>query len=248
MSENSAQKLNTLADALYPIFLDRLKNEGHLAPQNAKHLTNKNSIFLPEIDYIVYATRLRGELRTARYTMGQGLTQNARVSDAPYYAVHAFGGSEAPGYEHTLKEAVLIPSAALKRDVSTQYQVHHNLDYRLHAGSKTFYIKGVMDGMNNDPVKANANCYGVDMRVPITPKVIYNTRQHWHNQSQYEKDMRIVTEDTMMQLLDKLESGDLVPNAIPWALEVLASGRSVKDDASFTPELLDWLTPYKIGL
>jgi hypothetical protein len=60
--------------------------------------------------------------------------------------------------------------------------------------------------------------------------------------------MRIVTEDTMMQLLNRLESGDLVPNAIPWALEVLASGRSVKDDASFTPELLDWLTPYKIGL
>lgn len=252
MNPEHLKKLTALTDEIYPILLDRLKNEGHFAPAGSVKKQKNISlggVYYPEIDYIIHSTRMRGEFRKARYTAGTTLKMEPRDPSLPSYGLEVFGGSEAPGYEHTLRKHIIVPSAALHRDLSEPYGVLFKQDYRvIQNGSRTYYVKGVMDGKTNEPIKTNANCYVVDMLEPVTMNVIYNTRLQWEMMSDYEKGMRVVSEDTMMKVLDLLEAKELTPCAIPWKLEVLSNGRAVQDDDMDSLDGFDWVSPLKIGL
>ena len=231
----STELLESLEISLYPIFLARLQSEGHLSHISETKNTRKSSplypegVYLPEVDYMIYTLLQNGLLREGRYKGNSMSVVNARSGDIAYgYDVH--GGSEAFGYEHTLKRHVLLPSANLKIDLQV-YEIEYKNDYRTVAvgGSSAYYMRGVMDLKSGEVIKNSAAAYKFDLLAPLTPAILHNTRDQWKRMGDREKAMRIVSEDTMMRLLNAFESGTAKPGEIPWQIDTLSSGESMKD-------------------
>ena len=60
--------------------------------------------------------------------------------------------------------------------------------------------------------EANTDAYWTNIMVPM----IDATREYWHKYVPDDGGSRIVTKATMMEILDKFESGELKPGNIDW--------------------------------
>lgn len=242
----SPELLETLETSLYPIILSRLQSEGHISPISETKNTIRSSptlrlydegVYLPEVDYMIYALIQNGLLREGRYRGVSVSTVNAKAG-ALVYGLDVHGGSEALGYEHTLKHHVLLPSSNLKIDLQS-YEIEYKNDYRTVAvgGSASYYMRGVTDLKTGEAIKNSAASYKFDLLAPLTPAILHNTRDQWKRMSEREKALRIVSEETMMRLLSAFESGTAKPGEIPWQVEVLNTGESMKDFQKRTQDL-----------
>jgi hypothetical protein len=104
-------------------------------------------LYLPELDYLVYITRQRGEFLSTRYASENTLNMRnagiaARKGIVSYYGVEAHGG--AVNYVETVRHSIIIPSAALIEDVKNKYCIDHKQDFRA-EGASTMYLPCVMN-------------------------------------------------------------------------------------------------------
>jgi hypothetical protein len=104
-------------------------------------------LYLPELDYLVYITRQRGEFLSTRYASENTLNMRnagiaARKGIVSYYGVEAHGG--AVNYVETVRHSIIIPSAALIEDVKNKYCIDHKQDFRA-EGASTMYLPSIMN-------------------------------------------------------------------------------------------------------
>lgn len=231
----SPELLESLENSLYPIFLARLQSEGHISSIYETSKTRRSStiydegVYYPEIDYMLFTLRNNQMLREGRYKGNSVTSTNARTGE-DVYGLEVYGGSEAPGYEHTVKHHVILPSSNLRLDLQT-YEIEYKNDYRTVAagGASSHYLRGVTDLKTGEAIKNAAASYKFDLLAPLTPAVLHNTKDQWKRMSAREKAVRIVSEETMSRLLSAFESGTATPGAIPWQVDTLNSGESMKD-------------------
>jgi len=231
----SPELLESLEISLYPIFLARLQSEGHLSPIYETKNTRRSSslydegVYYPEIDYMLHTLRQNQSLREGRYKGNSVTTTNARAGSEAY-GLEVYGGSEAYGYEHTLKHHIILPSANIRLDMQN-YEIEYKNDYRTVAagGSSSHYMRGVTDLKTGEVIKNSSASYKFDLLAPLTPAILHNTRDQWKRMGAREKSVRIVSEETMMRLLDAFESGTAKPGEIPWQVDVLNTGEKMKD-------------------
>lgn len=179
------------------------------------------SLYLPELDYLVWVTRLRGEFRRGFYNVQGAMKLNAAnttnanssTTGAPDSMIY---GYEITGYQGKSHD-VIFPSAALFRDVSIQYGVEPKQDYRLNPRAQSFYMKGVMDAGNaNAPYKTNASCYTLNLLTPLSDAVLDATEQYWQDITPEEEAVRIISRADMLRLIAEFRDGIKTPANVPW--------------------------------
>lgn len=234
--DRNLQIAESLLPHLYPLILDRLKNDGLLVqdkPKRKVYKTYPSGVYFPELDYLRYVRTLLGEMRTGRYSLGNNIKTYSEAEYKDYtYAVLVEGGSHALGNAFT---DLVVPSATLRRDIGIPYEVDWRQAYN-NQGSESKYLRGVLDG-NMDitkevAIKNSAATYTFRLTDPITPDVIHNTRDQWQRMTPEEKSRRIVSEDTMMALLDAFESQRAMPFHISWEVHITESGESLEKIAT----------------
>lgn len=231
----SPEMIESLENSLYPIFLARLQSEGHISSIYETTKTRRSStiydegVYYPEVDYMLYSLINSQMLREGRYKGNSVTTTNARTG-TEVYGLEVHGGSEALGYEHTIKHHVILPSSNIRLDLQA-YEIEYKNDYRTVAvgGASSHYLRGITDLKTGDPIKNSAASYKFDLLAPLTPAIIHNTRDQWKRMGAREKAMRIVSEETMTRLLSAFEAGTVKPGAIPWQVDTLSTGESMKD-------------------
>lgn len=278
-------------DELYAHLLDRLQKDGYIIQKDGQngektpvvgeqndqkprpsrkkakaggHLPD--GIYLPEIDYLVYITRLRGEFFSARYSLDSGglKMKNAGIAakkgTMAYYGVEAHGGDV--NYYETLKHDIVIPSATLLADITEKYGVSFKQDFRI-TEAKTMYLPAIMNrNRGNSAVetsaRANQSAYTINwlrggnvgmgakdtgvhgVSIARFIKVIENTREHWYNyQTAYERSLRIMEEADFMHLLNTMEA---------WARDV-QDGQNTHDEESYEKigeGIMDWQSDWQV--
>jgi hypothetical protein len=106
-------------------------------------------LYLPELDYLVYITRQRGEFFTTRYQTNKPDTLDMKNGGravkkglVAYYGVEAHGGSV--NYVDTVRHSIIIPSTTLAEDIVNKYGMDYVQDFR-ESGAKTRYMPAVMN-------------------------------------------------------------------------------------------------------
>lgn len=242
------EKLRTLAKELmpflidilpeYPSFLDGLKNKKANPTGQAK--AKNGSIYLPELDYLVYYANTFNLFRVCGF--------------APTGAKHAYivpplpknpdglshpVGLYVAGGNHDERRHCVIPTPTLKESITLEYGMPYALDYRLTTESRTMYMKGVMDRAKGMAATKNLSVRVIDWSHPSTnpdPKhlqrVIDNTRAFWDTMPD-DGGRSIVTKETMMELLSEFENGFLTPGEVQWQIDSLKpwGGEPVPNEA-----------------
>ena len=178
------------------------------------------SLYLPELDYLIWVTRLRGEFRRGFYNVQGAMKLNAtRARPDPSTAGtpdSMIYGYEITGYQGKSHD-IVFPSTALFRDVSMQYGVEPKQDYRLNPRAQSFYMKGVMDAGNaNAPYKTNASCYTLNLLTPLSDAVLDATEQYWQDITPEEEAVRIISRADMLRLIAEFREGTKTPANVPW--------------------------------
>lgn len=273
----TSDDLRTLADELYPLLLELMqkdrqndqnpRQQGEQKPRPSKKKATRGGylpegIYLPEIDYLVYITRLRGEFFSTRYIADGRLNMKnasiaAKKGTMAYYGVEAHGGNV--NYSETLKHDIIIPSSALREDIYTKYEIDFKQDFRI-TEAKTVYLPAVMNrNRGNSTVetsaRANQSAYTINwlrggnvgmgakdtgvhgVSIARFIKVIENTREHWYNyQTAYERSLRIMEEADFMHLLNTMEA---------WARDV----QNTHDEESYEKigeGIMDWQSDWQV--
>ena len=194
-----------------------------------------HKIFTPELSYLVHITRLRDEFRRGFY-LAHGKLKLLAAQKGMLY------GYEVTGYQSKGND-VIIPSAALFRDIVSLYGIDFKSDYRADTRARSFYMKGVMDaGNDNAPYKTNASCYVIDMQAPLSSTVIDATEAYWRSISPEEEAMRIISKADMLRLCAEFRAGTKSPQNVPWRVLTHLNGDPV--DPSTPPANL--LNPKRI--
>jgi hypothetical protein len=261
----NAEKLHILAKELMPFLIDILPDYPHFLDglkkkptQNPTKPTAKNgSIYLPELDYLVYYANFYGQFRTCGFAPAGSkhaylmppLPKNPDVLNLPI-GLYAVGGN----YDE--RRHCVIPTPTLKRSVTLEYGMPYALDYRLTTDSRTMYMKGIVD-MSKAGAAATKN---LSVRVidwsNVHPdpkhlqKIISNTHKFWDTMPD-DGGKSIVTKTTMMELLDGFESGLFMPGEVQWQIDSI---KSWVGDPQPVNKLLhavdktDAATPHKISI
>lgn len=240
-----------IADKLAPLLAAQIpsRTPSTTAKSNAQHhqqmqnlvptkfrRDHSNTVYLPELDYVIGITRVRDEFRKGTYTP-QGQLKLHKKQGNPYMY----------GYEIIAplqkKHEVVIPSTALYRDVTDRYTVEFKSDYRTQPRAQSYYMKGVMDaGNDNAPYKTNASCYVIDMQAPLSSTVIDATEAYWRSISPEEEAMRIISKADMLRLCAEFRAGIKSPQNVPWRVITLENGQP----ASPSTPPADLLNPRRI--
>jgi hypothetical protein len=251
-TDQNDEKLHQILEKIYPLLLDRLKNEGIFQqktgpkPNSPSFNPEKYALFLPEVDYFIRQCQQQRQLRQCGFTAsGEVRTPNHKDS---YDWSNPWVGFDIQGkVQGTWQHHVYIPSATLKADVSAPYDTNYSYDYRVKAGARTVYMPGVMDRTKgNLPSKRNLSVRIINWTAPIDREVIDATRVYWESMPD-DGGNSIVTKATMMDLLDRMELGEFVPGQIPWRVDLSNSGQAV--NKPMTEAYVDSLiTPKKISI
>jgi len=249
------EKLHKILEKLYPLFLDRLKNDGVFVQKTgpkphklaaSRINSTKHTLFLPELDFFISVCQQNRQLRQCGF-MASGEVRVPNHMDA-YDILNPWLGFDIQGkVQGTWQHHVYIPSGALKMDVSEPYNTRFDYDYRVKAGARTVYMPGVIDRTKgNMPVKRNLSARVINWTAPIDREVIDATRTYWESMPD-DGGNSIVTKATMMELLDRMELGEFVPGHIPWRVDVSNSEQVV--NKPMTEAHIDYLiTPKKISI
>lgn len=84
-------------------------------------------------------------------------------------------------------------------------------------------------------------------RVVSFGKVLEDTRAYWSNYMPEDGGKSIVTKATMMEILDGLEDGTIIPGHIQWQIDITQSG-AVNTLPYFEMDKVDWINPQKISI
>lgn len=230
--EQKDEKLRILARELmpflidilpeYPHFLDRLKKKPAQNP--AKSVTKNASLYLPELDYLVYYAATFNLLRVCGFApegskhayITPPLPKTTNIYHIPI-GLYVTGGNNDP------RKHCVIPTPTLKQNITVEYTMPYALDYRLTTESRTMYMKGVYDAARQDEATKNLSVRIIDWsnRNPDPKhlhKIIDNTRKFWETMPE-DGGQSIVTKATMMELLNGFESGFLVPGQVQWHID-----------------------------
>lgn len=244
--ERKQKTIENLLNDLYPLILDRLKNETFWQEQKQKPKPARlypDGVYYPEIDYLVWMRRLLEELRVGRYHLGGGIKTYQEARSGWVYAVLIEGGSHALNNAYT---DLVIPSATLRRDLGIPHEVDWKQSYN-NAGSSAKYMRGVLDGNIDinaeEKIKNSAATYTFKLSQPITQQVINNTRDQWNRMPPEEEQLRIVSRSTMMALLDAFEKGTAKPFQINWEVHITQNGETLEAVAKRMKAEYDPLKP-----
>lgn len=230
-SERTIKSVENLLDAMYPLILDRLKNETFWKEEKAKPKPAKlypDGVYYPELDYLAWMRNVVSELRLGRYHLGGGIKTYTNALSGFAYAVLVEGGSHSLGNAFT---DLVIPSATLRRDIGIPHDVDWKQSYN-NAGSSAKYLRGVLDGNIDinaeEKIKNSAAAYTFRLTHPLTQQVINNTRDQWNRMTPEEETVRIVSRSTMMALLDAFERGTAKPFHINWEVHITQNGETLE--------------------
>ena len=245
-NERKQKTVENLLDALYPLILDRLKNETFWQEPRSKQKTARlypDGVYYPELDYLVWMRKAVGEMRTGRYHLGGGIKTYGDARSGWVYAVLIEGGS------HALNNAftdLVIPSATLRRDLGIPHEVDWKQSYN-NAGSSAKYMRGVLDGnmdvSKEEKIRNSAATYTFRLTQPLTQQVINNTRDQWNRMPPEEEAMRIVSRSTMEALLSAFEKGTALPFHVNWEVHLTQNGETLETVAERMKAPFDPLKP-----
>ena len=217
------EKLRTLAKELLPHllelapdFLDGLKNAK--TPTLNKPIKpikpSKNTLYLPEIDYLCWYAKESGLLKYCGYSRHGDITVGnaTNLSELPL-GFYLLGGNG------DTREDYIFPVGLLQSFASGIYDMNYLWDYRLTTDSRTMYMKGVHDGTKE--ITRNTCTRYVHMQggPVITQQIIDNTRIYWGTMPE-DGGRSIVTKATMEELLGNFEMGLMTPGKVPWHIDV----------------------------
>jgi hypothetical protein len=302
MTENRDEKLRTLAeslapllpplleDAIFELFLDRLKSEGLLKktpkPEPKEDQTiAKHCLYVPELDYFIWEATYSNTLRRG----GFGSRDSIFLAEHKQTTLHYPVGLSITGGNNDHRHRYIIPIATLKASINNVYGIPYTMDYRVSPESRSMYMKGIMDvargnmpavgnlrvrdiNYGNDPtssygpwgqfanevkdprIAADVNQYRSWLlrkfistgQAPHFPSVIQETRAYWTHMPD-DGGKSIVTKATMMEILDGLENGTLIPGQIQWQIDITQSG-ATNDKPYHEMDKIDWLNPQKISI
>lgn len=163
-AESIHEKTLKITQQIYPLILDRLKNEGWLPPepnllhQNPQKRTSQSaksgvksgpkkfSQFVPELDFFIARSFAIDQLRHCGYN-------SAGSIHIPNHDVRGRDEVENPFVGFSIKgnargqwrHDVIIPSSTLKTDVSDPYLFRFDSDFRVEPNAQTRYMPGVVD-------------------------------------------------------------------------------------------------------
>lgn len=214
------EKLRTLAKELLPylleltpIFLDGLKNTKANGP-NKPVKPHKNTLYLPEIDYLCWYAQEVGLLKYCGYNRhGDINVGNARNMAELPFGFYLLGGNG------DMREDYIFPVGLLQAFVSGVYDMNYLWDYRLTTDSRTMYMKGVHDGAKEVTRNVCARYVHMQGGPTITQHIIDNTRAYWGTMPD-DGGRSIVTKATMEELLGQFEMGLMTPGKVPWHIDV----------------------------
>ena len=264
---NKDEKLRILARELMPFLIDILPDYPHFLdglkkkpiPNSAQPKAKNGSIYLPELDYLVYYANFYSQFRTCGFAPSWAkhayitppLPTNPDVLNLPI-GLYAAGGN------NDERRHCVIPTPTLKQSVTLEYGMPYALDYRLTTDSRTMYMKGIVD-MSKGGIAAtkNLSVRVIDWSHPSTnpdPKhlqrVIDNTRAFWDTMPD-DGGRSIVTKATMMELLDGFESGLFMPGEVQWQIDSVKTGGGEpqpNDKPLHAVDKWDAATPHKISI
>lgn len=255
------EKLRTLARELmpflvdilpeYPHFLDRLKKK---PAQNPIKPTAKNcSLYLPELDYLVYYANFYGQFRMCGFAPAGAkhaylmppLPKNPDVLNLPI-GLYVAGGN----YDE--RRHCVIPTPTLKRSITLEYGMPYALDYRLTTDSRTMYMKGIVDmSKGGSAATKNLSVRVIDWsNTQKLQPIIDNTREFWDTMPE-DGGKSIVTKATMMELLNGFESGLFMPGEVQWHIDSIKSWVGEPqpiDKPLHAVDKTDAATPHKISI
>lgn len=222
------EKLRILAKELAPYliphltpFLDGLKNPTKTTNETStKQKPNKNTLYLPEIDYLCWYAKStfllkfcgygrHGEINVGKYTNPEALPLGFCLT----------------GGNGDMREDYIFPTGLLHSMVTETYDMNYLWDYRLTTDSRTMYMKGVHDG--KEGVKRNTCARYVHLHggPVLTQQIIDNTRAYWETMPE-DGGQSIVTKATMEELLVNFELGLMAPGQVPWHIDVTRRGNA----------------------
>lgn len=244
--ERNLKAVENLLDQMYPLILDRLKNETFWKETKSKTKASKtypDGVYYPELDYLVWMRSFVSEMRGGRYHLGGGIKTYSDARSGYAYAVLIEGGSYALNNAYT---DLVIPSATLRRDIGIPHDVDWKQAYN-NAGSSAKYMRGVLDGnmdvTKEEKIKNSAATYTFRLTHPLTKIVINNTRDQWDRMTPEEEAMRIVSRSTMEALLNAFEKGTAMPFKINWEVHITETGETLEAVAERMKVPFDPLQP-----
>lgn len=199
-------------------------------------------IYLPELDYLLWITQLRDEFREGQKSGGKmayAPKANTKSTDKPKIIY----GYLIADIDTTPRQIVCtIPAASVRQDLTFQYGMRYQDDFR-YAGTQAVYARGVYDRNTGGEISGTASCAIFNKTTSFKVKdLIQNTKQHWHAQTDEQKRMRIVDEEEMDRILDKLEDGTHLPGQGTWCMEEPRNLMAKETDDTY------WLSPRKVRL
>lgn len=202
------EKLEAMADALWPLFRTRMEAE-YIVKKYAITSSKDGRVgkaYIPELDYLVALYRARGEVRHSILDpSGKIRVDRLHDKDRPCYCVCASGTLESGEFVDSL----IVPSKTIMHyDVGCGITMKY--DYRS-TRAMASYVGGLLDH-NGEKLRGSASCYTFNLAKPITKEIIKYTRREWQSMTQEERDRRIVSYEHMMETLDILEQGQVLVN------------------------------------
>lgn len=233
----------------YPHFLDGLKNK-KAVPKGQTRAEN-GSIYLPELDYLVYYAGFYSQFRTCGFApdgskhtyLMPPLSKNTDALNLPI-GLYAVGGN------FDARRHCVLPTPTLKQSITLEYGMPYALDYRLTTDSRTMYMKGIVDMSKGIAATKNLSVRVIDWANKITPQIIDDTRKFWDTMPD-DGGRSIVTKATMLELLNEFENGSLAPGEVQWQIDSVKTGGGEPQPANKPLHAVDrWdaATPHKISI
>lgn len=246
MSQKNNDRIDQLIELMLPRIMPLIVANLNHEKSFQKHIHRKNlvktypeGLYIPELDYLLYAHKILGEIREARYHLGRNIrtVREADNSDFPY-GILVLQGMECSDF--------ILPSATLRRDIAVPYDIDFKVSYNS-QGSASRYIPGILNGSMNpateEKIKSSAASYAFCIHTPISQAVIDNTRDEWEQMTPERKARRIISEETMFALLKAFEEQRAQPFHIAWEVEVAETGRTLEQLAHGAGVAFDWTLP-----
>lgn len=138
-----------------------------------------------------------------------------------------------------------IPSASMRQDLTLIYGVRYQEDFRF-IGTQAVYTRGIFDRDSGGLFSGTSSCAvfnkTANFKMEDRQQITANTREHWYAQTDEAKRMRIVDEEEMERILDKLENGTYTPGQGMWSMDEPRDPTARETDDTY------WLSPRRVRL